>query len=145
MKTIGIINGPNLNRLGKREPTIYGLQTLQELETKLAARAETLGVQIECFQSNHEGDLIDRIHSWTDQGLDGIVLNAGGLTHTSVALRDAISGSDIPCVEVHISNIYKREDFRKKSLLSDVCVGSIVGLGLEGYALALRYLAGLKR
>ena len=145
MKTIGIINGPNLNRLGKREPAIYGLQTLQELETKLAARAETLGVQIECFQSNHEGDLIDRIHSWTDQGLDGIVLNAGGLTHTSVALRDAVSGSDIPCVEVHISNIYKREDFRKKSLLSDVCVGSIVGLGLEGYALALRYLAGLKR
>ncbi len=145
MKTIGIINGPNLNRLGKREPDIYGTQTLQDLETKLAARAEALGVQIDCIQSNHEGDLIDRIYAWADEGVEGVVINAGGLTHTSVALRDAVAGCGIPCVEVHISNIHIRETFRHESLLSAVCVGSIVGLGLEGYALALRYLAGLKK
>ncbi len=141
MKRIGIINGPNLSRLGKREPTIYGDKTLTDLEAMLNVLAKELNVEIETFQSNHEGEIIDCIHEWADQGLRGVILNAGGLTHTSVSLRDAVAGCDIPCIEVHISNTASREDFRHVSLLSAVCKGTIAGLGLDSYTLALRYLA----
>lgn len=141
MKTIGILNGPNLNRLGKREPAIYGHKTLADVEAELTNLAAELGVAIECFQSNHEGALIDKIQAWTERGIDGFILNPGGLTHTSVCLRDAVVTSDMPCIEVHISNIHRREEFRHRSLISAVAAGVIIGLGTNGYLLALRQLA----
>lgn len=143
MKTIGILNGPNLNRLGKREPSVYGRKTMDDIEAELAALAKELGVTVEYFQSNHEGELIDRIQDWTDRKFAGFVLNPGGLTHTSVSLRDAVASSDLPCVEVHISNIHRRETFRHTSLISAVAAGCVIGLGTDGYLLALRYLASL--
>ncbi|MDX2187904.1 MAG: type II 3-dehydroquinate dehydratase [Opitutaceae bacterium] len=139
MKKIAIINGPNLDRLGKREPHIYGSASLADLEAAL--KAEFGGrAQLEFLQSNHEGDLIDGIARFADTGFAGLVINAGGLTHTSVALRDAIAGSQIPTVEVHISNIHKREEFRHKSVTAPACVGMISGLGTEGYFAAVRFL-----
>lgn len=141
MKTIAILNGPNLNWLGKREPEIYGSQTLADLETMLKAEAAKLGVAVECFQSNHEGELVDKIYSLAQSKAAGIVLNAASLTHTSIALRDAVAGVGIPTVEVHISNVYKREEFRHHSYTAPVARGVIAGLGLEGYFAALRYLA----
>ncbi len=141
MKTIGILNGPNLNRLGKREPKIYGSDTLADLETRLVIEAKELGVKLDFFQSNHEGALIDKLHSWADAGVAGVAMNPGGLTHTSVALRDAVAASGIPAVEVHISNVHAREEFRHKSLTAGACVGVIAGLGFDGYSLALRHLA----
>lgn len=140
MKTYVILNGPNLNWLGKREPHIYGSQTLADLETILRAEAAKLGVAIECFQSNHEGELVDKIYALAQSGASGIILNAGALTHTSIALRDAISGVGLPTIEVHISNVYKREDFRHHSYTAPVARGVIAGLGLEGYLAALRFL-----
>lgn len=131
-----IINGPNLNLLGKREPEIYGNRTFEQfLEELRAGFPET---EIEYFQSNHEGALIDRIHE-AGFSADGIVLNAGAFTHTSIALADAIAAVTAPVIEVHISNVHKREAFRHHSCLAPNCVGSIVGLGLEGYKLALMY------
>ena len=142
MKTIAILNGPNLDRLGKREPEIYGHTTLADLEASL--RAEFAGVAVlDFFQSNHEGALIDKIGALADAKLDGIVINGAALTHTSVALRDALAGAHIPAVEVHISNIYKREEFRHTSLTAPIAVAVISGLGLEGYFAAVRFL--LKR
>ena len=142
MKTFGVLNGPNLNRLGKREPGVYGRDTLADLEARLAAESVQLGVKIECFQSNHEGALIDKLHAWADAGVAGVVMNPGGYTHTSVALRDAISSiAPIPVVEVHISNVHAREEFRHKSLTAGAATGVIAGLGLAGYSLALRHLA----
>jgi 3-dehydroquinate dehydratase-2 len=139
MKKIAILNGPNLDRLGKREPEIYGKATLADLEQAL--RAEFGGrATLEFFQSNHEGALIDRIAALTDAKFDGIVINGGAFTHTSVALRDALLGAHLPTVEVHISNIYKREDFRHKSLTAPACAAVISGLGLEGYHAAVRFL-----
>ncbi len=138
---IGILNGPNLDRLGKREPEVYGTTTLAEIDTQLAGEAAALGVEAVCFQSNHEGELIDRIHTWTDEGIAGLIINPGGLTHTSVALRDAIAASGLPAVEVHISNVHRREAFRHKSLTAAVCTAVISGLGVEGYLAALRYLS----
>lgn len=139
MKTLAILNGPNLDRLGKREPEIYGHATLADLEARL--RAEFEGVaQLEFFQSNHEGELVDRISALADAKIDGLVINGAALTHTSVALRDALAGSGLRAVEVHISNIYKREEFRQKSLTAPACVAVITGLGLEGYAAAIRFL-----
>ena len=139
---IGIVNGPNLDRLGKREPEIYGRATLADLEAAL--RAEFGGqAQLEFFQSNHEGALIDRIAALADAKIDGLVLNGGALTHTSVALRDALLGSHLPAVEVHISNLYRREEFRHTSLTAPACLAVISGLGLEGYHAAIRFL--LKR
>jgi 3-dehydroquinate dehydratase-2 len=139
VKKIAILNGPNLDRLGKREPEIYGRTTLADLEKAL--RAE-LGGQAELafFQSNHEGELIDKIAALADAKYDGLVLNAGALTHTSVALRDALLGAHLPAIEVHISNIYQREEFRHTSLTAPACVAVITGLGLEGYHAAVRFL-----
>ncbi len=140
MKKIGILNGPNLNRLGIREPGTYGTATLSDLEDRLRSEAKDLGVESDFFQSNHEGALIDKIAQWDDAKFDGVVLNPGGYTHTSVALRDAIGGSSLTVVEVHISNTHGRESFRQNSLTAPVCKGVIAGLGFESYSLALRFL-----
>ena len=139
MKKIAILNGPNLDRLGKREPEIYGKASLADLEAAL--RAEFAAVaELDFFQSNHEGELIDRIAQAADAKVAGIVVNGGALTHTSVALRDALMGAHLPAVEVHISNIYKREEFRHTSLTAPACTAVITGLGLEGYHAAVRFL-----
>ena len=143
MKRIVIINGPNLDRLGIREPDIYGDQTLTDLENLLTEEAESLGVQVQFYQSNHEGFIIDEVGEYSDSEVFGLILNPGALTHTSLALRDAIAGSDLPAIEVHISNIYRREDIRQHSLTAPACIGVISGLGFEGYVAALRYLANL--
>jgi 3-dehydroquinate dehydratase-2 len=142
MKKIAIINGPNLDRLGKREPEIYGRATLGDLEQALRAEFRD-AVDFEFFQSNHEGALIDKIAGLADAKFDGLVLNGGAFTHTSVALRDALSGARLPAIEVHISNIYKREEFRHTSYTAPACVAVITGLGLEGYHAAVRYLVKL--
>ena len=139
MKTIAILNGPNLDRLGKREPEIYGRATLADLETALRAEFGA-STQLEFFQTNHEGSLIDKIAALADAKADGIVLNPGGFTHTSVALRDALAGSGLRVVEVHISNIYRREAFRHESLTAGVSLAVISGLGLDGYHAAVRFL-----
>ncbi len=131
-----IINGPNLNLLGKREPEIYGSETFEDLVPAWTERFPEL--EIEYFQSNHEGKLLDKLHEVGFKA-DGIILNAGAFTHTSIALRDAISAISTPVIEVHISNVHSREEFRHHSYISAVCAGIIVGFGTEGYALALRY------
>ena len=143
MKRIVIINGPNLDRLGIREPDIYGDQTLTDLENLLSEEAESLGVQVQFYQSNHEGFIIDEIGEYSDSEVFGLILNPGALTHTSLALRDAIAGSDLPAIEVHISNIYRREDIRQHSLTAPACLGVISGLGFDSYVAALRHLANL--
>ena len=132
-----LINGPNLNLLGTREPQLYGATTLADVEAMCTERGRALGVDVSCFQSNHEGALIDRIHAARGEGVGFIIINPGALTHTSVALRDALSGVAIPFIEVHVSNVHKREAFRHHSYLSDIADGVIVGLGVNGYALAL--------
>jgi 3-dehydroquinate dehydratase-2 len=139
MKTIAVLNGPNLDRLGKREPEIYGRATLADLEQALRSEFEP-AAKLRFFQSNHEGALIDEIASCAEAKIDGIVLNGAAFTHTSVALRDAIAGAGVRTVEVHISNVYKRETFRHESLIAPVCAAVISGLGLEGYHAAIRFL-----
>ncbi len=139
-KNILLLNGPNLNLLGIREPSVYGVSTLADIEHAAVAQAEAAGARLSCFQSNHEGMLIDRIHSARIDGIDAIVINPGGLTHTSVALRDALAGVAIPFIEVHISNIHQREQFRHHSYLSAIAIGVICGLGIEGYRLAIDFL-----
>jgi 3-dehydroquinate dehydratase-2 len=139
-KKLLLLNGPNLNLLGTREPAVYGATTLADIERAATAQAQEAGAEIACFQSNHEGALIDRIHAARQEGVDAIVINPGGLTHTSVALRDALSGVDIPFVEVHISNIYKREEFRHHSFLSAIAQGTICGLGADGYRFAIDFV-----
>ena len=139
MKTLAILNGPNLDRLGKREPHIYGHATLADLEANLRAEFGA-AAKLEFFQSNHEGALVDKISALAETQVDGIVINGAALTHTSVALRDALAGSGLRAVEVHISNIYKREEFRHKSYTAPICEAVITGLGLEGYFAAIRYL-----
>ncbi|MBT3467944.1 MAG: type II 3-dehydroquinate dehydratase [Opitutae bacterium] len=141
MKKIAVLNGPNLDRLGKREPEVYGSRTLDDLELLLQEDSRKLGCDMVFFQSNHEGQLIDKITELAEADIYGLIINPGGLTHTSVALRDAIAGSNIPTIEVHISNIQKREDFRKNSVTSGACIGTVTGLGLKGYLLALDFLA----
>ena len=136
-----VLNGPNLNLLGRREPEVYGRATLADLEVACAETGRELGVDVVCRQSNHEGQLIDWLHGAGDEGATGIVLNPGGYTHTSVALRDAVAAIDVPVVEVHLSNVHAREGFRRQSLTAGVCVGSVSGLGIEGYRLSVRFLA----
>lgn len=137
MKTITVLNGPNLNLLGTREPEVYGSTSLQELEDRCRAWGTELGYEAYCRQSNHEGELIDLLHAAGRAGVTGVVLNAGGYTHTSVALRDAIAGIRPRVVEVHISNVHARDSFRRHSQIAAVCAGSISGLGLLGYKLAM--------
>ena len=139
-KKLLLLNGPNLNLLGTREPEVYGATTLADIEGAAAAQAAAAaGASIACFQSNHEGALIDRIHAARQEGVNAIVINPGGLTHTSVALRDALAAVDIPFVEVHLSNIYKREEFRHHSFLSAIAQGTICGLGADGYRFAIDF------
>ena len=137
-----IVHGPNLNLLGTREPQVYGRETLDEIHAGLQRLAEELGIDLFFFQSNHEGALIDRLHQARHENIDGIIINPGGLTHTSVALRDALVAVDIPAVEVHLSNIFARESFRHHSFISPVAIGQLCGFGAMGYQLALRGLCG---
>ncbi len=137
MKKILVLNGPNLNRLGKREPHIYGSETLEDVEAGLIQLATQIGCKVTCKQSNHEGKMIDFIHDAEDKGYDGLIINPGAFTHYSYAIRDAIASVSFPTVEVHISNVHSREPFRHNSVISAVTVGQIVGLGTKGYKLAL--------
>jgi len=141
MKSILILHGPNLNLLGTREPEVYGDFTLQDINNELISCGRNLGVQVRCFQSNSEGELIDALHD-AREWASGVVFNPGAYTHTSVALRDAISAIEIPVIEVHLSNVYAREEFRHKSLLAPVCLGKISGFGWRSYLLGLQALAG---
>ncbi len=138
-RKILLINGPNLNLLGTREPEIYGSQTLNDVEDAARQQVELANGEFHCFQSNHEGALIDRIHAARADNIDAIVINPGGFTHTSVALRDALAGVAIPFLEVHISNIYQREAFRHHSYLSGIAKGVICGFGIDGYRLAIDF------
>jgi len=137
MTRILLLNGPNLNLLGTREPQVYGRETLADVEAAVRAIGAARGAAIDCFQSNHEGALIDRIHAARSDGTGWIVINPGGLTHTSVALRDALAGVPIPFIEVHVSNVHRRESFRHHSYLSEIAAGVIVGFGVAGYAMAV--------
>lgn len=137
MKKILMLNGPNLKRLGKREPGIYGVSTLRDLEERMIQLGTEKQMEVVCFQSNHEGELIDKLHEAEDTSVDGIIFNPGAFTHYSYAIRDAIAGISCPVIEVHISNVYQREEFRHKSVIAPVSMGQIAGLGLLGYELAL--------
>jgi len=137
MSLIQLVNGPNLNRLGRREPAVYGATTLTEIEHNLNQRAQSRGHQLRAFQSNAEGELINAIHRAGDDGVAFIIINPAAYTHTSVALRDALLAVAIPFIEVHISNVHRREEFRRHSYFSDVAAGVICGLGVQGYDFAL--------
>ena len=143
MARILLVNGPNLNLLGSREPEIYGADTLADIESRAAAVARECGHELTAFQSNAEHELIGRIHQAGRESTDFLILNPGGFTHTSVALRDAIAAVRLPFLEVHLSNVHAREAFRRQSYFADIAVGSIVGLGAYGYELAVRAVARL--
>ena len=138
MAKLLVLNGPNLNLLGTREPEVYGSQTLADIDQTVQKQAGDLGHQCECLQSNREYELIERIHAAGQEGIDFIIINPGAFTHTSIALRDALLGVNIPFIELHLSNVHAREPFRHHSYLSDVAVGVICGLGPQGYELALQ-------
>ena len=142
MKKMIVLLGPNLNLTGQREIHIYGSETAEQIKLEIAQKANKLGVECQIFQSNWEGELIDKIHE-SIGNVAGIIINAGALSHYSVALRDAIACTDVPCIEVHMSNIFAREDFRRKSVLSEVCVGQICGFGKNSYLLALDAISDL--
>lgn len=133
-----VLHGPNLNLLGSREPAVYGTTTLADIHARLESLGKSAGIQIESFQSNHEGELIDRVQNARTEGIEFILINPGGYTHTSVALRDAFAAVAIPFIEVHLSNVHARESFRRHSYFSDLAVGVICGLGAQGYELALQ-------
>jgi 3-dehydroquinate dehydratase-2 len=140
IRKIQVINGPNLNMLGKREPAIYGAHTLDQVNGELTDLAAAAGVRIDFFQSNHEGALVDKIQTLFDEGIDGIIINPGAYTHTSIAIRDALLLMSCPIVEIHLSNIYKRESFRHTSRLADMVTGQITGFGSYGYHMAFNAL-----
>lgn len=142
MKKILIIHGPNLNLLGEREPNVYGSETMQTINQSAVETAKSNGMECDCFQSNHEGEIIDKLHSARLE-YDGIVLNAGAYTHYSYAIRDAIAAIKIPVIEVHMSNIHKREEFRHNSVISPVCVGQICGFGSNSYILGVLALKNI--
>jgi 3-dehydroquinate dehydratase-2 len=142
MKSILILHGPNLNLLGEREPEVYGRMTLAEIDRRLSDLGQPMGLEVRTFQSNSEGGLIDALHqarAWAQ----GVIFNPGGYTHTSVALRDAVAGIGLPVIEVHLSNVHAREEFRRLSMIAPVCVGSIAGFGWRSYFLALHALADI--
>jgi len=139
---IALLHGPNLNTLGTREPEMYGRSTLPEIERAVADRAGALGAEVRAFQANSEGAIIDWLQRERSEA-DGLIINAGALTHYAIALRDAVAGADLPTIEVHISNVWKRESFRHESLLSPVVNGAIVGLGVHGYLLAVEALVAI--
>jgi 3-dehydroquinate dehydratase II len=136
-----VVHGPNLNLLGTREPAVYGRETLADIDAQLAQLANELGVSVESFQSNNEGEIVDRIHAARRVG--AIIINAGAYTHTSVAIRDALLAIAVPVIEVHLSNTYKREAFRHRSMIADIAIGQIVGFGVSSYLLGLRAAADL--
>ena len=140
MNTILVLHGPNLNLLGLREPEVYGRVTMDEINQRLQELGRELSLAVDCRQSNHEGQLIDWLHDVRTSAA-GVVFNPGGYTHTSVALRDAVAAIEIPVIEVHLSNVHARDEFRQRSLIAPVCLGSIAGFGWRSYALALRLLA----
>ena len=142
IKKILVIHGPNLNLLGEREPGVYGSSTIDVLNRNIIDRAKELGLQCEIFQSNHEGAIIDKLHA-ARTGFDGVIINAGAFTHYSYAIRDAIAAIKIPCIEVHISNVHAREEFRHHSVISPVCKGVICGFGFTSYYLAVQALSEL--
>jgi len=142
MESILILNGPNLNLLGQREPGVYGKLDLNEINRRLVEAGKDLGLEVRTFQSNHEGALIDALHE-AQNWAQGVVFNPGGYTHTSVALRDAIAAIQIPVIEVHLSNVHSREEFRRISMLAPVCKGSIAGFGWRSYLLGMHALAGI--
>lgn len=137
MIRIRILNGPNLNLLGTREPGVYGDQTLQDIKNRLEEEAGAYSIELDFYQSNHEGDIIDKIHEAYQKGYNGIIINPGAFTHYSYAIRDAISSTNISTIEVHLSNIHAREEFRAKSVIAPVCMGQICGLGADAYSAAL--------
>ena len=137
MIRIRVLNGPNLNLLGTREPEVYGHQTLQDIKSRLEEEAGVYNIALDFYQSNHEGDIIERIHEAYHKGYNGIIINPGAFSHYSYAIRDAISSANIYTIEVHLSNIHAREEFRSKSVLAPVCIGQICGLGADAYSAAL--------
>lgn len=139
MEKILLLNGPNINMLGKREKDIYGVDTLEHIEEDVKTFASTLDITVDCFQSNHEGDLIDQLHLANDV-YDGIIFNPAAYTHTSIALHDAIKAIEVPVIEVHLSNIHKRESFRHMSYTAPASIGQLVGFGKQGYLLAVQAL-----
>jgi 3-dehydroquinate dehydratase II len=139
VRTVWVLHGPNLNLLGQREPEIYGSESLADINERLVEAAKGGGAAAECFQTNHEGELVDRIQEAGRRKIDFIILNPAAYTHTSVAIRDALAGVGIPFIEVHLSNVHARESFRQRSYVSDIAVGTICGLGSRGYDLALAY------
>ena len=143
MKKIAILHGPNLDRLGRRMPEIYGTATLRDLEKLIRTEARRLGFTVTFFQSAHEGALVDQIHALTDRGVDAFIVNFGAYSHTSIALRDALEAAGRPAVEVHISDIKKREKFRRESMTAGACLAMISGKGFPGYVEALQLLAGI--
>ncbi|MBT2687058.1 type II 3-dehydroquinate dehydratase [Bacillus sp. ISL-47] len=143
MRKILLLNGPNLNLLGKREPGVYGNETLEHLEENIKSLGGAHQTEVSCFQSNHEGELIDRLHLANEDGTKGIIFNPGAFTHYSYAIRDAIAGIRVPVIEVHISNVHAREEFRHTSVIAPVAHGQIVGLGFKGYELAFYALMDL--